>query len=149
VWLTVPVLHTSRFGQTIVQAEIDNRSDGARKHRESLRIHHRKAPHFDRYWPLFEDTFARRWERLVDLDLHFMDRLKDALGIEAATHRSSELGGGVRLDYQRYEHPTYRQLYGDFMPSLSVVDLLYNCGPESRTILAGGGGRKVAETHVS
>ena len=55
----------------------------------------------------------------------------------------------MRLEYQRYEHPVYRQLYGDFVPYLSVIDLLFNCGPESRTILASGGGRKVTEAHAS
>lgn len=186
VWLTVPVLHTARFGQTILEAEIDNRADWARKHRETLRVHYRKAPHFDRYWPRFEEGYARRWDRLVDLDLFFTERFKEALGIAARTHRASALGvegeridrlialcrhfgattyltgdaaedyldpapfdaAGVTIQYQRYEHPVYPQLYGEFVPHLSVVDLLFNCGPDSRAILASGGGKKAAPAHA-
>ena len=42
---------------------------------------------------------------------------------------------GVRVGFQDYRHPVYPQLYEPFTPHLSVVDLLFHCGPESRTIL--------------
>ncbi|MBW2605470.1 MAG: WbqC family protein [Deltaproteobacteria bacterium] len=44
---------------------------------------------------------------------------------------------GIRLEYQDYHHPTYPQLYGDFIPYLSVIDLLFNCGDESLEIIIG------------
>jgi hypothetical protein len=46
---------------------------------------------------------------------------------------------GIKVEYQNYKHPAYPQLYGDFIPHLSVIDLLFNCGPESLKILAKGG----------
>lgn len=42
---------------------------------------------------------------------------------------------GVEVEFQDYVHPTYPQLYGDFISHLSVVDLLFNCGPESLDII--------------
>jgi hypothetical protein len=42
---------------------------------------------------------------------------------------------GIRLEYHRYSHPVYRQLHGDFVPYLSVVDLLMNHGRDSLAIL--------------
>ena len=41
----------------------------------------------------------------------------------------------VELDFHDYLHPQYPQLHGDFLPYMSVVDLLFNCGPDSLTIL--------------
>lgn len=38
---------------------------------------------------------------------------------------------GIQLEYFSFEHPVYPQLYGNFISHLSVVDLLFNCGPES------------------
>lgn len=38
---------------------------------------------------------------------------------------------GIQLTFQEFEHPTYNQLYGDFIPNMSVIDLLFNCGPRS------------------
>lgn len=34
----------------------------------------------------------------------------------------------ISIDFQHYIHPKYPQLYGDFVPNLSAIDLLFNCG---------------------
>ena len=39
---------------------------------------------------------------------------------------------------QNYKHPNYSQLHGDFIPNLSVIDLLFNSGFEARDILMEG-----------
>jgi hypothetical protein len=36
---------------------------------------------------------------------------------------------GIRVALQDFHHPRYPQLYGDFQSHLSIVDLLFNCGP--------------------
>lgn len=41
----------------------------------------------------------------------------------------------IELIYQQFEHPTYTQLWGDFIPMLSIVDLLFNEGEKSLEIL--------------
>lgn len=44
---------------------------------------------------------------------------------------------GVDVVWQQYDHPVYPQQHGAFVSHLSAVDLLFNCGPDSGTILAG------------
>ncbi len=44
----------------------------------------------------------------------------------------------IKLEYHNYEHPIYRQLYGDFIPYLSVIDLLFNEGERSLEIIRSG-----------
>jgi hypothetical protein len=46
---------------------------------------------------------------------------------------------GVELCYHRFEHPRYRQLHGEFVPNLSVVDLIANEGPDAGAIVRGCG----------
>ena len=41
----------------------------------------------------------------------------------------------LELVFQDFNHPEYPQCYGPFEPNLSVVDLLFNCGPESLAII--------------
>jgi hypothetical protein len=48
------------------------------------------------------------------------------------------LAAGVKPCFQEYRHPTYRQLHGEFLPYMSVIDLLFNEGPRSRDILLSG-----------
>jgi hypothetical protein len=45
------------------------------------------------------------------------------------------LARGVKVEFQNYLHPAYRQLYNDFTPNLSVIDLLFNRGKESLGII--------------
>jgi hypothetical protein len=45
---------------------------------------------------------------------------------------------GVRLLFQEFAPPSYPQCWpGPFVPGLSAVDLIFNCGPESRRVLLG------------
>jgi hypothetical protein len=52
---------------------------------------------------------------------------------------------GIRLLYQAYQCPVYPQCQpGPFVPDLSVVDLLFNCGEQSRDLLLQAGGTEPA-----
>jgi len=44
---------------------------------------------------------------------------------------------GIRVCYHQFSHPPYLQMYGAFVPGLSVLDLLANCGASSRDIMLG------------
>ncbi|MBS3742318.1 MAG: WbqC family protein [Candidatus Cloacimonetes bacterium] len=67
--------------------------------------------------------------------------------LEANTYLSGTGGGkeyndrellsknNIKLIYSDFEHPQYKQLWGDFTPNLSILDLLFNCGAESKKIL--------------
>jgi hypothetical protein len=37
----------------------------------------------------------------------------------------------IEVLFQDFNHPQYPQCYGPFEPNMSVVDLLFNCGPKS------------------
>lgn len=98
-------------------------------------------------WLKFERKMARsselevegeRSERLLNLCLHFGAQTylsgsaaRAYLDTDLFTHR------GVEVLWQDYEHPVYAQQHGEFVPFLSALDLLLNCGDESASIIAG------------
>lgn len=45
---------------------------------------------------------------------------------------------GISITFQNFKHPTYKQLWGDFIPYLSVIDLLFNEGDKSLEIIRSG-----------
>lgn len=96
----------------------------------------------------------------IDIDMLFSsnisvtktksERLIQLLEHEKATHYLSGLGAkdyhvndvfeeaGIEVIWQDFIHPRYNQLHGDFIPYLSSIDLLFNCGiKKSREILRG------------
>lgn len=44
---------------------------------------------------------------------------------------------GIAVQIQDWQSQEYPQLHGDFVPDLSIVDLMMNCGPESLEVLCG------------
>lgn len=42
---------------------------------------------------------------------------------------------GIKVEYYNYRCPGYPQLWGEFIPNLSIVDLVFNCGPRARAML--------------
>lgn len=51
--------------------------------------------------------------------------------LEEASFESS----GIELKYQSFTHPSYSQLFGEFIPNLSIIDLLFNEGKEAIGII--------------
>ena len=41
----------------------------------------------------------------------------------------------IKTVFQNYEHPEYSQIHGEFIPYMSIIDLLFNCGDNSLKIL--------------
>jgi hypothetical protein len=47
---------------------------------------------------------------------------------------------GLQVEYNDFVHPSYPQQQGreDFIPYLAAIDLLFNCGPAARDVIAEG-----------
>ncbi|HEY4372679.1 MAG TPA: WbqC family protein [Burkholderiales bacterium] len=58
------------------------------------------------------------------------------VGARAYFHPEPFDAAGIEVKWQDFPHPVYPQLHGDFIPYLSSIDLLFNCGiARSREIL--------------
>ena len=58
-------------------------------------------------------------------------------GISGKDYLNEELflNSGIKLIYENFIHPTYRQLHSNFIDNLSIIDLLMNEGPRSQQII--------------
>ncbi len=79
--------------------------------------------------------------RLVCCD-SYLSPQGSAIYIEKDSPGGKFAGSGVELYYQNYEHPVYPQLYGSFLPYMSIVDLLFNCGFDEALEMIRKGRRK-------
>lgn len=52
--------------------------------------------------------------------------------------RQAFVEAGVDLVFHDYDHPEYRQAFAGFEPYMSVIDVLFNHGPEAAAIIARG-----------
>jgi len=67
--------------------------------------------------------------------------------LNASIYLSGELGKnyldekifhdeGIKITYEKFQHPTYKQIHGDFLPNMSILDLLFNEGDHSLEIIS-------------
>jgi len=44
---------------------------------------------------------------------------------------------GVLVQYFEFKHPEYPQPFGEFLPNMSIIDMLFNCGERSSALIQG------------
>ena len=124
IWLTVPVISKGRYHQLLKDVRIDNSLSWTQEHWRALKFNYGRAPFFKPYAPFFEAAYGKRWEYLVDLNLHIITFLLDCLGIDTPLLMESEL--------QTKGHATER-----------LVELTRKVG--ATTYLSGTGGKAYLE----
>ena len=80
---------------------------------------------------------SNKTERLIDLCKKLgADTYLSGAGGRDYMEESRFAEEKIKLIYQDFKHPVYKQMYmkdkADFLPYLSAIDLLFNCGENSR-----------------
>ncbi|GAB3165279.1 WbqC family protein [Telluribacter humicola] len=149
--LTVPVQAGSKKAQ-IREVRIDYSQDWIRRHWGCFQSAYGKSPYFEYYAPYLEETYRRKPEYLFDLNYELLTLCLRLIGIKKELRYNMSYSEDVPLnifdarsllndkkqDSEKvfYKSAAYYQTFGnDFVPNLSIVDLLFNQGPEARRIL--------------
>jgi len=89
-----------------------------------------------------EETPEHPDERLIGLCRQLgADTYLAGAGGEAYMELDRWEKAGIRVEVQRFVHPEHAQPFGDFLPAMSAVDLLCNCGPGALALLRRANGR--------
>lgn len=142
--LTVPVSLPADVEGAMTRSRVllSQHGEWWRVHRTALESAYGRTPYFefvfDRFAPLFEDPGAET--RLIDY-LECADRaVMDFLGIVLQpVPDGMETEDLRRTDFYAVENPRYTQVREQqlgFLPGLSILDLIFNLGPEAQLYLA-------------
>jgi len=81
---------------------------------------------------------SRKTERIVEIcELLGAGHLYDSKAAAAFINTELFRDRGIKIEFQDYAHPVYKQVYEPFISYLSAIDLLFNCGPDSLRIISG------------
>ncbi len=90
------------------------------------------------------DIGGERSERLINICRRFgATRYLSGDAAQAYLDVALFASAGIEVEWQHYAHPIYPQLHGSFVPYLSAVDLVLNCGDEAPAIAFGAGANSV------
>ena len=149
--LTVPVIGQTHH-QPIRDVRIDTGQHWRDRHWRCLQAAYNKAPFFEYYGPDVEALLQKSWTFLFDLNWEVLTICRKWLGLKQAIHLTdwyqkqpeigifdarSQLNAKKPSNTPVFCHPkAYSQNFGlDFVPNLSILDLLFCHGPEAKRYL--------------
>lgn len=78
--------------------------------------------------------FGKGNTRNVNLVKHVNgDIYVSGTGAKAYNNQSEYKENNITLQYQEFTHPVYQQSWDDFVKNLSVIDMIFHCGPDTIT----------------
>lgn len=150
--LIVPIQHSKKARQLISAIRISNDEDWQTLHWRSLEAAYRSSPYFEYYEDQLEPMFKAEAAALLEFNLNCHRLVCELLKIDdpLAEHTSSYMADPEGLNDLRHafspkskptvDFPPYIQVFADrhpFTPNLSILDLLFNEGPNSAAYLRG------------
>jgi hypothetical protein len=152
--LVVPV-KKGRSKTPYGKLQIDSKVKWQKKHWNTIISAYHKSPYFLHYQDIFLQFFENDYDLLFDFNIAIIKEILNILKIEkefSPLSVSDDLNMADVTDLRNHIHPKlarnqpdehykpveYWQVFGDryeFVPELSILDVLFNEGPEARELL--------------
>lgn len=151
--LSIPVYKGSGNRTIMKEVKISNGHPWQRMHWLSIETAYRSSAYFEYYEDRLRPYYERKYEWLMDFNNDLFECLNELLKIQlsfssteeykkeypaAVSDRRSSLYSKKTAPECYQNVKSYYQVFSDrqdFIPNLSIVDLLFNCGPESKKYL--------------
>ena len=141
--LTIPVIKTNGNHTLTKDIEISYKESWQQTHLRCLESAYRKSAYFDYYFPYFEKIYKQKFSTLIELNEYCLKTILKILKVKKDFSYTTDFEKITNEnDYRislskgtnKIEIKPYYQVFADrhgFIPNLSIVDLLFNEGPNS------------------
>jgi hypothetical protein len=154
--LVIPVIKTHGEKTPISLVEIDHKAPWRKIHLKSIHSAYKLSPFYEFYADEFNGLFDERVSLILDWNTRFLKYILRLLELPAeikstavyekfpdhTTDLRQSIHPKTRLikPDERFNPVPYNQVFGErygFIPNLSIIDLLFNEGPNTREVMAG------------
>jgi len=146
--LVIPVERRSKR-IALKEKRISNAEDWQSQHWRSLVFAYKNSPYFEFYQDTLAPLYTQPYELLTSFLLDCLQKSFQLLQFQPDFSFTDTYlpGSDFQYDYRKdfepgtrtlpiwYKPIAYEQVFGEFEPGLSILDLLFNKGPESKGIL--------------
>jgi hypothetical protein len=152
--LSIPVLKGHGHKTKVKDIKIDGSKKWQKLHWKGIQSAYSHSPFFEFYMDEIQSLVMNSHQYLLDLNTEILRVMLSHLDIDtefSLTSEFAEYPGDTAMDYRDLIHPKaelsedphfkvipYQQVFGEkhgFLPNLSILDLLFNEGPNSRMII--------------
>lgn len=146
--LTIPVIKTNGNHTLTKDIEISYKESWQQIHLRCLESAYRKSAYFDYYFPYFEKIYRQKFNTLVELNDYCLKVILKILKSKKEYSYTDDFekitcDDDYRISLSKneenvFESKTYYQVFADrhgFVPNISIIDLLFNEGPNATQFL--------------
>lgn len=142
--LSVPILGGKGIRKKMNEVLISNEFDWKKNHWNSLCAAYRRSAYFEYYEDDLAQVFFDDEPKLFYFNLKLLKHLLSLLKMDLSLKHSSTYRKDYAHDFRSYyfhenfQNEVYTQVFEDrneFMPDLSILDLIFNLGPDARKYL--------------
>ncbi len=136
ITLSIPLRQGKNNMQNIKDVQIAYDEKWEKRHLETLRSSYGKAAYFDHYFPIIEHLYSQKHTYLFDVNLSFLHFVLRSLKYETSIEESLNYKENYTLPLvDSISYPQVFESKFGFVPNLSIVDLIFNMGPEARSFI--------------
>lgn len=130
--LSIPLKKGKNEKQRIDEVLISYDENWPNQHLHAIRSAYGKSPYFEHYFPLIETLLKNRFEKLVELNDASLRKLLKTLRLNIdVAYTSTFIPDKHLVIYTEKRYPQVFEYKFDFTKNLSIIDLLFNTGPEA------------------
>ena len=142
--LSVPVVKVNGNHTMTKDVTISYKEHWQQIHRRCLESAYKASPYFDHYYHYLQPIFETRFERLIELNDAALQAVLKMLKVNKEIVHTTDYVHQVDHDLREAfnpkipsepnRFPQYYQVFGTkfpFAPNLSILDLIFNEGPEA------------------
>ncbi|MBP5420620.1 MAG: WbqC family protein [Bacteroidales bacterium] len=146
--ITVPVV--AEYGKPYRDIRLNYDTDWATQHLRAIMSAYSSSPFYEYFVDDFERVYSQHYDFLVDFNVEVMSLIAELMGVtlpqdvwqaDNSVHCEEDLRIAIEPKFQhllRLKEVPYYQVFTEkygFVPHLSILDLLFNMGRESRVVL--------------
>lgn len=147
--LSIPLVKSPEIKVNIREVEIDYKTDWQKQHLKSIESAYRNSPFYEYLIDDFISVYQKRPRHLFDFNLLLISIILNILEIDKKINFTNRflIPNDENFDFRyrvkpkkqneeitRLANKKYYQVFNDkhpFQPDLSIIDLLFNLGPEA------------------
>ncbi|MDD4636476.1 MAG: WbqC family protein [Bacteroidales bacterium] len=152
--LSIPVVKPTTPNSPTKDIRISDHGNWRHLHWNAIISAYNSTPFFEYYQDDFAPFYTKKYTFLLDMNEQLRELICTLIDIQPDIHYTSEYLTPDKIDFEDYREmiqpgkdsitdpafnsPFYYQVFTSrygFLPNLSIIDILFNMGPESKLVL--------------